>query len=101
MSSEVASFQEFYKFTVATVLCSLNYKLFFSSTDSPSISLGVGAGSSLLESCGICGTQSGQLLSLNGSIATTPSDRQVFVESYRVPAAEQSLRPMRAECSKC
>ena len=66
----------------------------------PSISLSVGTGSSLLESCGICGTQDGQLLTLNGTVATTPSERQAFVESYRVPAADQSLRPIRPECSK-
>ena len=28
------------------------------------------------------------------------SERMEFVESYRVPAADMSLRPVRAECSK-
>ena len=62
--------------------------------------MSVGHDSSLVESCGICGTQDGRLLYLNGSVATIPSERQAFVESYRVPARDQSLRPIRAECSK-
>ena len=59
--------------------------------------------SSLLETCGICGTQQGELLSLDGSI--TPLDasmevKQAFVSGYRVPARDQSLRPVRPECGK-
>lgn len=66
-----------------------------------SISITVDSGSSLTQTCGLCGTQSGQLLTLSGGVATSLSERAEFVESYRVPAAEMSLRPVRTECSKC
>ena len=68
--------------------------------DGGSISLSVGSGSSLGESCGICGTQSGELVYLNGTAATNPAEQQEVVESYRVPAAEMSLRPIRPECGE-
>ena len=56
--------------------------------------------SSLLETCGICGTRSGELLSLSGEIASSPSERTAFVESYRVPVDDMSLRPLRQECGE-
>ena len=61
----------------------------------------MGNGSSLNESCGICGTQSGELVYLNGTAATNPAEQQSVVESYRVPpAADMSLRPIRPECGE-
>ena len=68
--------------------------------DGGSISLSVGSGSSLGESCGICGTQSGELVYLNGTAATNPAEQLEVVESYRVPAADMSLRPIRPECGE-
>ena len=68
--------------------------------DGGSVSLSVGSGSSLNESCGICGTQSGELVYLNGTAATNPAEQQSVVESYRIPAAEMSLRPIRPECGE-
>ena len=67
---------------------------------SRSVTLSVQSGSSLLETCGICGTQSGQLLSLDGSVATNPAQQQAFVESYRAPASAVTLRPIRPVCSE-
>ena len=56
-----------------------------------------------LDTCGICGTQQGQLRSLDGTV--TPIDasmeaKQAFVSGYLVPARDQQLRPVRAECGK-
>ena len=72
----------------------------YSAVNSPRVSIGTGSGSGLSETCGICGTQSGQLRSSDGSVATNPTEIAAFVESYRVAAADISLRPVTAQCSK-
>jgi len=63
----------------------------------------VASDSSLLETCGICGTQDGDLLALDGQI-TPPGasleQTQAFVSSYRVPVKDHFLRPVRSECGK-
>ncbi len=67
------------------------------------ITIEASPGSSLLETCGICGTQQGQLLSLDGTVTAmdaSMAEKQVFVASYRVPARNQLLRPVRPECGK-
>ena len=61
----------------------------------------VDSGSSLLETCGLCGTQNGQVIDLNGFVATTPMEFIEVANSYRTPARYQSLRPIRHECGKC
>ena len=58
------------------------------------------SGSSLQESCGICGTQSGRLRQLDGSTVTSPAQRQGFVESYR-PSPDRQYLPQRTECGRC
>ena len=65
-----------------------------------SMSFTVDSGSSLLQTCGICGTQNGQVIDLNGFVATTPAEHLKVAESYRTPARYQSLRVIRKECSK-
>lgn len=57
-------------------------------------------GSSLLETCGLCGTQRGELLQLDGNIANIGDRTEVeaFAQSYLVPADLQQLRPLRREC---
>ena len=87
-----------FKFYVINLLyssCPFNLQF----TEDKFIGISVGPATSLRETCGICGTQQGELLNLNdGSIATTLEERLAFVSSYRVPAREQSLRPQRTEC---
>ena len=68
--------------------------------DDASISIAVDPGSTLLETCGICGTQSGRLIDLNGFEATNMMELRRVVESYRLAARYQTLRPIRPECSK-
>lgn len=76
--------------------------LCFPLTDDGSFTISVGSGSTLGETCGICGSQGGELLFRNGSVATNPGVQQEFVDSYRVtPDADMALRlPIRQECGK-
>ncbi len=63
----------------------------------------VSSRSSLVETCGVCGTQRGQLLSPNGQITAIDAnleEKQAFVTSYRVPVSDHVLRPVRHECGK-
>ena len=72
--------------------------LLYISSANPSIVIEADSSNALQETCGICGTQNGQLLQLDGTIARTMAEIADFVESYRVPARDQSLRPQRPEC---
>ena len=66
-----------------------------------SIEISVGSSSTLQETCGICGTQNGELFNVDeGTVAVTVAERMAFVRSYRVAGKDQSLRPQRAECGK-
>ncbi|XP_064387502.1 uncharacterized protein LOC135335845 isoform X3 [Halichondria panicea] len=58
-------------------------------------------GSSLGETCGLCGTQSGDLRRTNGTIAEITDRAQVeaFTMDYLTAADQQALRPIRRECS--
>ncbi len=73
------------------------------SGDPSSITVTVGAGSSLGETCGLCGTRSGDLRRSDGSIADITDRAQVeaFTMDYLTPADQQALRPIRRECSEC
>ena len=57
-------------------------------------------GSSLLETCGLCGTQRGELLQFDGDLANIRNTSSVddFTQSYVVPASLTQLRPQRREC---
>ena len=71
--------------------------------DSPSIQIGVRASQNATEFCGLCGSHSGQLLKLDGSVAdrTDMAQREDFARSYEVDPRDQILRPQRRECGKC
>ncbi len=62
----------------------------------------VATGSSLGETCGLCGTQSGDLRRSDGTIADITDRAQVeaFTMDYLTPANQQALRPIRRECSE-
>ena len=62
----------------------------------------VATGSSLGETCGLCGTQTGDLRRSDGTIADITDRAQVeaFTMDYLTPADQQALRPIRRECSK-
>ena len=62
----------------------------------------VSSGSSLGETCGLCGTEQGQLRLPDGTVADITDRAQVeaFTMSYLTPADQQSLRPIRRECSE-
>ncbi len=62
----------------------------------------VATGSSLGETCGLCGTQTGDLRRSDGTIADITDRVQVeaFTMDYLTPADQQALRPIRRECSE-
>ena len=62
----------------------------------------VATGSSLGETCGLCGTQTGDLRRSDGTIADITDRAQVeaFTMDYLTPADQQALRPIRRECSE-
>ena len=62
----------------------------------------VASGSSLGETCGLCGTQTGDLRRSDGTIADITDRGQVeaFTMDYLTPADQQALRPIRRECSE-
>ena len=70
--------------------------------DPSSITVTVAAGGSLGETCGLCGTRSGDLRRADGSIADITDRTQVeaFTMDYLTPADQQALRPIRRECSE-
>lgn len=70
--------------------------------EDPFFEIRVARESSLLETCGLCGTQNGELLRLDGTIANLGdmSEVEAFAQSYLVPADEQQLRPIRRECGE-
>jgi len=67
-----------------------------------SVVVTVNSGSSLGETCGLCGTEAGELRRADGSIANITDRQEVmaFTMDYLVPADQQSLRDIRRECSK-
>ncbi|XP_064387505.1 uncharacterized protein LOC135335846 isoform X3 [Halichondria panicea] len=69
--------------------------------DPSSIIVTVVTGSSLGETCGLCGTQTGDLRRSDGTIADITDRAQVeaFTMDYLTPADQQALRPIRRECS--
>ena len=75
---------------------------YFLPGDPASITVEYSTGSSLGETCGLCGTQTGQLRRADGSIADITDREQVeaFTMDYLTPADQQALRPVRRECSK-
>ena len=70
--------------------------------DTPAFTVSVSSGSSIGETCGLCGTQEGQLQFRNGDIAdiTDRVEVEAFTMSYLVPARDQALRPQRRECGE-
>ena len=70
--------------------------------DPSSITVTVATGGSLGETCGLCGTRSGDLRRADGSIADITDRTQVeaFTMDYLTPADQQALRPIRRECSE-
>ena len=76
--------------------------LYYFSGDPSLIIVTVVTGSSLGETCGLCGTQSGDLRRTNGTIAEITDRAQVeaFTMDYLTAADQQALRPIRRECSE-
>lgn len=73
------------------------------SRDSNSVNISITNNSAVSETCGLCGTRSGQLLfSDNERIANIMNRTMVamFANSYLVPANQQVLRDARRECGK-
>jgi hypothetical protein len=67
--------------------------------DEGTFNIDVGSDSSLGETCGICGSQSGELIYRNGTaVEPIPAEQQRLVESYRVEAAE--MMTMKPECGE-
>ena len=76
--------------------------IFLFSGNPSSIIVTVVTGSSLGETCGLCGTQTGDLRRSDGTIADITDRAQVeaFTMDYLTPADQQALRPIRRECSE-
>ena len=70
--------------------------------DTAAFTVSVSSGSSIGETCGLCGTQEGQLQFRDGTFAdiTDRVEVEAFTMSYLVPARDQALRPQRRECGE-
>ena len=81
----------------------LLYQSIGAGDDNSSIQIGVRASQNATEFCGLCGSRSGELLKLDGSVAdrTDMAQRKDFARSYEVDPRDQILRLQRRECGKC